>query len=229
MEGLLKSIYKWRGAPAVLILFFLARKPLLGGLVNVCGVLSVSQSQISALLAQISTKFTPLFRFPWFRAPRLNQCSLYATYTTTRDEARYWRTSARHRRLIDASDARTATNSSSTLTSIPLVTYYTPRLLPSYRDCTASVSDTFEFRISARIFCKWHRMVFRGPLHPTLTQAASLMKYHSPRDLREIHRIAHLLPDAEVFNPLYKRTNRYKRMWKDWLERKGPDLTIVFE
>lgn len=60
------------------------------------------------------------------------------------------------------------------------------------------------------------------------------MKYYSNRDLREIQRIARLLPDEQVFGPKgrarkVKGTTKYSEMWTGWLENKGMDLVIVFE
>ena len=61
------------------------------------------------------------------------------------------------------------------------------------------------------------------------------MKYYSNRDLREIHRIARLLPDEQVFGSKGKETRKAKgttkfpEMWQSWLENKGMDLVIVFE
>jgi len=61
------------------------------------------------------------------------------------------------------------------------------------------------------------------------------MKYYSNRDLREIQRIAKLLPDEQVFAPKYRGAGRekamwkYSEIWKRWLENKGMDLVIVFE
>lgn len=61
------------------------------------------------------------------------------------------------------------------------------------------------------------------------------MKYYSKRDLREIQRIARLLPDEQVFGSKGRRTRKakgamkYSEMWKKWLDNKGLDLVIVFE
>lgn len=71
--------------------------------------------------------------------------------------------------------------------------------------------------------------------HPTLAEAAVQMKYYSSRDLREIQRIARLLPDEHVFRPKgkgawkAKESTKYHDMWRKWLENKGMDLVIVFE
>ena len=70
-------------------------------------------------------------------------------------------------------------------------------------------------------------MVFKR--HPTLAQAAERMKYHSHRDLREIQRIARLLPDDEVFHVRRSWSSKYSKMWKRWLDEKGPEIVIVFE
>ena len=101
-----------------------------------------------------------------------------------------------------------------------------------------------------KAFCKWHRMVFPGPvslninppfspcvsswptrqMHPTTKEAQEQIKYYSSRDRREILRISRLLSDEEVRNRRRTPwTPRYAKMWKDWLDTKGPDVAIVFE
>ncbi|KAG1740335.1 hypothetical protein EDB19DRAFT_781160 [Suillus lakei] len=150
--------------------------------------------------------------------------SRYATFPTLEAEAQYWCIAARYRRHLAQSSARQPPHETS---EIPLVTYYTPRLLPQYRDVRRSEGGSGEFSISAKTFCKWHRMVFRGSHHPTFAQAAARMKYHSYRDLREIQRIARLLPDEQVLRRPW--SPKYSKLWKQWLDNKGPDIVIVFE
>ncbi|KAF8548307.1 hypothetical protein OG21DRAFT_779213 [Imleria badia] len=165
-------------------------------------------------------------------------------YATPRAEARYWRVARRYRRRLYSGNGTTSAPSKASRdsTDIPLVTYYTPRLLPLYRDRSSgkrtsreTVMDAQEGRISPRTFCKWHRMVFQDSCHPTLAQAGMQMKYYSNRDLREIQRIARLLPDEQVFGPKgkgtrkAKGTTKFRAMWQSWLENKGMDLVIVFE
>jgi len=152
--------------------------------------------------------------------------SRYETFPTPEAEAKYWRISARYRRYLAHSSARQPPHETS---EIPLVTYYTPRLLPQYREVRCSDQEKGEYSISSRTFCKWHRMVFRGSRHPTLARAAERMKYHSHEDLREIQRIARLLPDEDVFRVRRRWSPKYSKMWKRWLDNKGPDLVIVFE
>ncbi|OAX41103.1 hypothetical protein K503DRAFT_686129, partial [Rhizopogon vinicolor AM-OR11-026] len=152
--------------------------------------------------------------------------SRYETFPSPEEEAKYWCISARYRRHLAHSSARRPPHETS---EIPLVTYYTPRLLPQYRDVRYCDQESGEFIISARTFCKWHRMVFRGSRHPTLAQATQRMKYHSHRDLREIQRIARLLSDEEVFRIHQLWSPKYSKMWKQWLDNKGPDIAIVFE
>ncbi|EGO04217.1 hypothetical protein SERLA73DRAFT_67928 [Serpula lacrymans var. lacrymans S7.3] len=178
---------------------------------------------------------------PHFRAQKNK--SQYDTYATREDEDRYWRSAARSRRRLAASDAHLGGNTptvkrgeggndASTLTStpVPLVAYYTPRLLPSYRDTEGETDLEAEpFHIPARTFCKWHRMVFPGPHHPTLSEAPELMKRFSHRDLQEIQRISHLQADSDVFQRRLPWTPRYRTVWNNWLDSKGPDIAIVFE
>lgn len=152
--------------------------------------------------------------------------SRYETFPTLEAEAKYWCIAARYQRHLAQSSARRPPHETS---EIPLVTYYTPRLLPQYRDVQHSDEGSVEFSISAKTFCKWHRMVFRRSHHPTLAQAALRMKHHSHRDLREIQRIARLLPDEQVFRVNRPWSSKYNKLWKRWLDNKGPDVVIVFE
>ncbi|KAG2035316.1 hypothetical protein BDR03DRAFT_531281 [Suillus americanus] len=156
-----------------------------------------------------------------FPFPTRSRCG---TFPTLEAEAKYWYIAARYRRHLAQSSARRPPHETS---EIPLVTYYTPRLLPQYRDVRHSDDGSGEFCISAKTFCKWHRMVFRGPHHPTLAQAAIRMKYHSHRDLREMQRIARLLSDEQVLRRPW--SPKYSKLWKRWLDNKGPDVVIVFE
>ncbi|KAG2363715.1 hypothetical protein BDR07DRAFT_1215258, partial [Suillus spraguei] len=146
------------------------------------------------------------------------------TFPTLEAEAKYWSIAARYRRHLAQSSARQPPHETS---EIPLVTYYTPRLLPQYRDARHPDDGSGEFSISPKTFCKWHRMVFRGSHHPTLAQAAVRMKYHSHRDLREMQRIARLLPDEPVLRRPW--SPKYSKLWKRWLDSKGPDIVVVFE
>ncbi|KAG2096034.1 hypothetical protein BD769DRAFT_1300813, partial [Suillus cothurnatus] len=146
------------------------------------------------------------------------------TFPTLEAEANYWCIAARYRRHLAQSSARRPPHETS---EIPLVTYYTPRLLPQYRDVRHPDEGSSEFSISTKTFCKWHRMVFRGPRHPTLAQAAVRMKYHSHRDLKEMQRIARLLPDEQVLRRPW--SPKYSKLWKRWLDNKGPDIVVVFE
>ncbi|KAL1938652.1 hypothetical protein VTO73DRAFT_11467 [Trametes versicolor] len=148
----------------------------------------------------------------------------YTTYSTPEQEDAYWRSAERTRRVFGASDAN------ATPLGVPLVRYYVPRLPPAYRETKVLDAEATEYQLSPRAFCKWHRMVFRGPMHPTLKEAAKQLQYFSSRDRREIHRISRLVSDEEVFSGGARRwTPRYATMWKRWLETKGPDIAVVFE
>ncbi|KAH9916799.1 uncharacterized protein B0H18DRAFT_1087258 [Fomitopsis serialis] len=156
---------------------------------------------------------------------RVFRCPLFSRYATLEEEARYWTSSREAQRSLGAS------NANSTPPDVPLVRYYVPKLLPPYRDKkdSSSLDDADEYRISAKTFCKWHRMVFRGPLHPTLKQAGKLMKNYSGRDRKEMRRIARMLTDEEVFLHKIPWTPVYRDIWRRWLETKGPDIMISFE
>ncbi|KAH9843522.1 uncharacterized protein C8Q71DRAFT_2398 [Rhodofomes roseus] len=150
---------------------------------------------------------------------------LFSRYAGPEEEARYWKTSIEAQRSLDASNANT------TPPDVPLVRYYVPKSLPPYRDKmeSRSVDDADEYHISPKTFCKWHRMVFRGPLHPTLKEAAKLMKNYSSRDRREMRRITRMLTDEEVFLHKIPWTPAYRKIWRRWLQTKGPDMVIAFE
>ncbi|KAG1786329.1 uncharacterized protein HD556DRAFT_640436 [Suillus plorans] len=159
-----------------------------------------------------------LLLFPF---PARSRCG---TFPTLEAEAKYWCIAARYRRHLAQSSARRPPQETS---EIPLVTYYTPRLLPQYRDVQHPDEGSSGFSIPAKTFCKWHRMVFRGSYHPTLAQAVVRMKYYSHRDLKEMQRIARFLSDEQVLRRPW--SPKYSELWKRWLDTKGPDVVIVFE
>ncbi|KAJ6615466.1 hypothetical protein B0H10DRAFT_2040593 [Mycena sp. CBHHK59/15] len=80
-------------------------------------------------------------------------------YQDALEEARYWAAAERYGRRLRTSDARFAGRRIEQ-PKIPAVTYYTPALLPWYRQRKPRSPEYF---LSTRAFCKWHRMVFPGP------------------------------------------------------------------
>ncbi|CDO70309.1 hypothetical protein BN946_scf184370.g10 [Trametes cinnabarina] len=164
-------------------------------------------------------------------------------YRSAEDEEEYWRSAERTRRAYEASNANVIP------AEVPLVRYYTPKLLPLYRERAPKEPETREYSLSPRAYCKWHRMVFRGPvrsnataveahsltgrtsmqLHPTYEEAAQQIRLYSSRDRREMRRISGLATDEEVFGGKRAWTMRYAAMWRAWLDTKGPDVSIVFE
>lgn len=171
----------------------------------------------AALLKSTGTLSSKLLRL---RSPP--DPSTWSPAYTPEEEKRYWATSARYLRILGASNANT------TPPHVPLVTYYVPKLLPAYRSARHMDTEAAEYHLPARAFCKWHRMVFQGPLHPIPKQAESLIKSYSSRDRREIHRISRLLTDEDVFIGTVPWTSAYRDMWRHWLDTKGPDIAIVF-
>ncbi len=86
---------------------------------------------------------------------------MWCTGTTgPEEEDEYWRSSGMMREALRASDAGRDGS------DVPLVRYYTPKLLPAYRDHDEVEEDpeAREVYVAPRAFCKWHRMVFRGPV-----------------------------------------------------------------
>ncbi|KAI0643585.1 hypothetical protein C8Q79DRAFT_143059 [Trametes meyenii] len=160
----------------------------------------------------------------WFaRVREYVRPRLYARYRSVEEEQEYWRSAERCRKAYQAS------NATATPEEVPLVKYYTPKLPPLYRERVERDPEEAEYPLSPKAFCKWHRMVFRGPLHPSLKEAAQQIRYYSSRDRREIHRMSRLLSDEEAFWRKIPWTTRYAVMWKKWLNTKGPDVAIVFE
>jgi len=145
------------------------------------------------------------------------------------EQEQYWLESDLYNRQLRSIDARCGGWEIQGTPRSVLITYYVPRLLPVYRSPHVTDIDAAPYRLSAKKFCKWHHMVFRGPLHPTLSRAQKLMKNYSNRDLQEMYRISRLLSDEEVCRGAARRTKRYKDMWIRWLDTKGPDVAIVFD
>lgn len=75
-------------------------------------------------------------------------------------------------------------------------------------------------------------------VHPTPVQASKLIKRFSNRDLHEISRMSRSVTDHDkeylfsaerVEGEVHRQARKHKRRWQRWLERKGPDLVIIFE
>ncbi|KAI0751745.1 hypothetical protein C8Q80DRAFT_1071808, partial [Daedaleopsis nitida] len=154
--------------------------------------------------------------------------SRYRRFRNTEEEEEYWQASERMWRTLRASDARAEVEDEK---RVPVVRYYTPKLLPAYREEGVEDAEAREVGLSPKAFCKWHRMVFPGPAHPTTNEAREQIRFYSSRDRREILRISRMLGDREVFQNRGKTawTPRYAKIWKDWLDTKGPDVAVVFE
>lgn len=173
----------------------------------------------------------------WKRPP-------FTRYASPEEEALYWKASTEAQNRLSVSNANTIP------ADVPLVRYYVPKLLPRYRDTLerSQEEDGEDYRISTKVVCKWHRMVFRGPVsrlvsagtrvatytsrtqrHPTLREAEKLMKNFSSRDRREMRRIAKMLTDEEVFVRKAAWTSEYRDIWRRYLDTKGPDIVISFE
>lgn len=64
---------------------------------------------------------------------------------------------------------------------------------------------------------------------PSLREAEKVIRYISTRDRREIARIARLVSDEAAAQKGFSPSPVYRNLWDNWLQHKGPDLTIVFE
>ncbi|KAJ7213255.1 hypothetical protein C8J57DRAFT_1397744 [Mycena rebaudengoi] len=151
----------------------------------------------------------------------------YDTYRDLEQEARYWAAAEAHGKRLRPSDAKFAGSRGIRQPETPLVTYYTPAILPYYREGRRKFTP--EYHLSLRAIFRWHRMVFRGPLHPTVSQAFQLRKSLSSEDRRELHRISRMLPDEKVFGPNASPWNpKYHKMWQEWLSRRDRGLVFAY-
>ena len=82
----------------------------------------------------------------------------YRFHSGRAEEDAYWGAAARAWKVLQASCADTIPE------NVPLVRYYTPKLLPVYREVRARDPEALEVHLPPRTFCKWHRMVFPGPV-----------------------------------------------------------------
>ncbi|KAF8972091.1 hypothetical protein BDZ97DRAFT_1783119 [Flammula alnicola] len=159
--------------------------------------------------------------------------SLYETYKSTAEEDRYWKEAAEGQRELQRSDARyVGTKVRKPNTPVPqmppTVMYYTPALLPEYRDSRRRKKAIKAYSISAKDYCKWHWMVFPGLYHPSIAEANKLRHLHPPDELQMIHCISRMLPDDKVFgnagpNPR-AWTPEYQKIWLDWFN--SPDRAL---
>ncbi|EPS97829.1 hypothetical protein FOMPIDRAFT_1031799 [Fomitopsis schrenkii] len=172
-------------------------------------------------ISMVATHWLPFLRAKLWASKRPPFCR----YASPEEEARYWKTSLGAQKRLNASNANT------TPADVPLVRYYVPKLLPRYRDRLERTQgqDLQDSGISPKVFCKWHHMVFRGPLHTTLREAEKLKKDYTARDHREMRRMARMLTDEEVFASKGPWTPVYRGIWRRYLETKGPDIVISFE
>ncbi|KDR71071.1 hypothetical protein GALMADRAFT_803744 [Galerina marginata CBS 339.88] len=153
---------------------------------------------------------------------RLGKRASRDTTMTPEMEEKYWKRAERGQRELERSDARYIDSSGipvldRTPQLPPLVMYYTPALPPTKQE---RLKKQKPYYLSARSYCKWHRMVFPGSDHPTISQASRLRKMHDPEELRKIHRISRMIPDDQVFRPRNAEpipwSPRYQRKWLKW-------------
>jgi hypothetical protein len=121
---------------------------------------------------QLWKTFARLFQgLPSFR--RIFSRPPYDNYKSSEEEEKYWEEAARSHRILQQSDARYAgaeVRKRQDLTSYvpPLVMYYTPALLPEYRDAPRKKKEVKRYYISSKNYCKWHWMVFSGDVSATI-------------------------------------------------------------
>jgi len=156
----------------------------------------------------------------------------YRHYRSLAEEQRWWDEAARIRAFFAPSDARHGKAKASTpgsVSPIPLIMSYVPRLLPQYRDHCRVDDAANECELTPSVYRKWHRLVFPNKTLPSRSEAVKVIRYLSTRDRREIARIARLVPDEVAAQRGFSPSPIYRGLWTNWLEHKGPDLAIVFE
>ncbi|GLB33146.1 hypothetical protein LshimejAT787_0100310 [Lyophyllum shimeji] len=159
---------------------------------------------------------------------RISQREHDTRYASPAEEERYWARAIQGQIWLSSSNARVKADAK-LVTKIPLITSYTPALLPPYRVPRArNTAHDKEYYLSARTFCKWHRMVFPGPVYPTLQQASKLRQNFSNCERREMFRISRMLSDEVVFGRRYQWTPKYRDLWRKWRSERRPDVIVVF-
>ncbi|KAJ6544320.1 hypothetical protein B0H19DRAFT_1034714 [Mycena capillaripes] len=148
----------------------------------------------------------------------------YSTYRSALQEDQYWAAAELYGRRLRSSDVRFGRARAVNEGRIPVVTSYTPALLPWYRQRRRKKSS--EYYLSLRALCKWHRMVFAGQWHPSVSEASRMRESFSPDDRREIHRISRMLPDKSVFGRTAKWRPKYRDIWRKWLANR--EMDVVF-
>ena len=101
---------------------------------------------------------------PWFQW--WQKALSRSAHPKRQQEERYWLESELYDRQLRVSDARFGGSKIQQGLPSSLVTYYAPRLLPAYRSPTKMDIDVSPYCLPAKKFCKWHRMVFSGPVSP---------------------------------------------------------------
>lgn len=122
---------------------------------SLCSLIIYLRSKGSTLWCLIWSSYSPSYSSP------------YAKFETPEQEGRYWRSTEVAQRELSSSDARFSNPDSTqvwnTRNEKPIL-YYTPRLLPEYRDKHLESSNdagwSNKTTIPVKAFMKWHRLVF---------------------------------------------------------------------
>lgn len=116
---------------------------------------SIPTARIPRPLRSILRKYIPKFFFHLFsKSP-----PVYSTYPDPISEEAYWKTALLGQRELASSNATIRSGNATP----GLIVYYTPALLPVYRDRDKKGTKGVEegrVYISPRTFLEWHRLVF---------------------------------------------------------------------
>lgn len=130
----------------------------------IVGVFVVCASFVFPTANVLSKPYRAKFLW-WFRS-RLSWRRLFSrdwVFESALAEQNYWRSATLYQARLRSSNAR-STNAPTLGERSSMITYYSPSLLPMYRTKHPINKDATEYYLPARIFCKWHYMVFPGPV-----------------------------------------------------------------
>lgn len=208
-------------------------------------------------LVVILNVFTRVLRglgLPMLLWSKGNDAMVLKRYASRIEEDRYWKQAERAQKVLNYSDSKNSGLSErkpgwircNARQERPII-YYTPRLLPLYREVDEdSKAVTFnDATASAEAIVRWHWLVFydrvrifrdnlgsssnfNQRIHPTILDASALASRFDMQDSREISRMSNDLTRADFVDTINThekcqlcQRHRHKERWIRWLDRKA--------